>query len=120
MMGERVAVLRRSRTGADPMGDAVWEWAPELVDNVLVRPLGGRDASDPKRPDGATAEYALAFPKAYTAAAAPLRGCRVALVDRGMDPADPGAALRVHGSPDVTRPCPTAWDLIAEAGASHG
>lgn len=120
MMGERVAVLRRTRTGEDAMGEPVYGWSPEYVDGVLVRPLSGADLADPKRPDGVTVEYALAFPKAYTSTARPLRGCRIALTARGMDAADPDAALRVSGSPDVTRPCPTAWDMQVEAGRTDG
>lgn len=120
MLGERVAVLRRSKTGEDPMGEPVYEWVREVVDNCLVRPLPGSDIEEPERPDGVVAEYSVALPKSYTATMAPLRHARVALVDRGMDPADAGAALMVSGSPDVTRPCPTLWDVIMEVGRVHG
>lgn len=120
MMGERVAVLRRSKVGEDAMGDAVYGWSAEYADGCLVRPLQGSDAGDPKRPDGVRAEYDVAFRKSYTAAAGPLRGCRVALVERGMDAGDAESAYRVVGSPDVTDPCPTAWNLVARIGRSYG
>lgn len=107
-------------TGRDEMGEPVWEWDAETVDNCLVRPLSGSDIDEPERPDGVAAEYSVALPKAYTATMAPLRHARVALVDRGMDPMDAEAALRVSGSPDVTRPCPTPWDVLAKVGRVHG
>lgn len=120
MMGERVAVLRRTSTGVDAMGEPIYVWRAEHVDNVLVRPLSGMDMSDPKRPDGVTVQYMLAMPKTYTAAAKSLRGCRVAFIERGMDETKPDDALRVTGSPDVTRPCPTAWDMHVEVGRADG
>lgn len=120
MMGERVAVLRRSKVDEDSMGEPVYDWAYEVVENCLVRPLSGSDIDEPERPDGVTAEYSVALPKGYTATMAPLRHARVALVDRGMDAADAGAALRVSGSPDVTRPCPTLWDVVLECGRAYG
>ena len=119
-MGERVVVLRRREAGRDAMGEPVWEWDAEEVDGYLVRPLAGSDVPSADRPDGVTAEYAVALPKSYTAAMAPLRHARVALVERGMDPSDAESALLVSGSPDVTRPCPTRWDVIAEVGRTHG
>ena len=122
MIGETVAVLTRTKTGTDEMGEPVYEWASERVENVLVRPLTGADLVDSLRPDGIRVSYSLAFPKAWTAGKAPgfLAHRRVALVARGMDGTDADAALRVSGSPDRTAPCPTAWDTIAEVGRSDG
>lgn len=120
MLGERVAVLRRRMAGRDDMGEPVWEWSADTVDGCLVRPLPGSDVDEAERPDGVVAEYSVALPKSYTATMAPLRHARVALVDRGMDPADAEAALRVSGSPDVTRPCPTLWDVVLECGRAYG
>lgn len=122
MIGEEVAVLTRTQTGADEMGEPTYEWTSERVDNVLVRPLTGSDLADPLRPDGIRVSYSLAFPKAWTAGRAPgfLAHRRVALVARGMGEADPDAALRVSGSPDRTTPCPTAWDTVAEVGRVDG
>ena len=122
MLGETVAVLTRTKTGEDEMGEPVYKWSAEQVDNVLVRPLSGSDLTDPLRPDGIRVSYSLAFPKAWTAGKAPgfLAHRRVALVARGMDGNDADAALRVSGSPDRTVPCPTAWDTIAEVGRTDG
>ena len=120
MLGERVAVLRRRMAGRDDMGEPVWGWDAETVEGVLVRPLAGSDVGEAGRPDGVRVEYSVALPKSYTATMAPLRHARVALLDRGMDPGDADAALRVSGSPDVTRPCPTSWDVIAEVGRVDG
>ena len=122
MLGETVAVLTRRKTGEDEMGEPVYEWDSERVENVLVRPLSGSDLTDPLRPDGIRVSYSLAFPKAWTAGKAPgfLAHRRVALVARGMDERDADAALRVSGSPDRTEPCPTAWDTTAEVGRTDG
>lgn len=122
MLGEMVAVLTRTKTGEDEMGEPVYEWSAEQVENVLVRPLSGSDLADSLRPDGIRVSYSLAFPKAWTAGKAPgfLTHRRVALVARGMDERDADAALRVSGSPDRTAPCPTAWDTTAEVGRTDG
>jgi hypothetical protein len=122
MLGETVAVLTRRKTGEDEMGEPVYEWDSERVENVLVRPLAGADLADSLRPDGIRISYSLAFPKAWTAGKAPgfLTHRRVALVARGMDERDADAALRVSGSPDRTVPCPTAWDTTAEVGRVDG
>lgn len=120
MTGETVAVLRRSKAGEDGMGEPVYRWSAEVVENCLVRPLSGSDLADALRPDGVRVQCSVALPKAYTATMAPLAHARVALVDRGMDPSDADAALRVSGAPDVTRPCPTAWDVVAECGRVDG
>ena len=120
MLGERVAVLRRAEVGRDSMGEPVWRWDAETVENCLVRPLSGSDLTDALRPDGVRVQCAVALPKSYTATMATLRHARIALVERGMDPDDADSALRVSGSPDVTRPCPTAWDEVAECGRVDG
>lgn len=122
MLGETVAVLTRRKTGTDEMGEPVYEWSAEQVENVLVRPLSGSDLADPLRPDGIRVSYSLAFPKSWTAGKAPgfLAHRRIALVARGMDGNDADAAFRVSGSPDRTAPCPTAWDTIAEVGRTDG
>lgn len=117
MIGERVAVLTRREAGEDAMGEPVWEWSHEEVPNCLVRPLTPSEAADAKGPDGTEPRYAVAFPKAY---AGELAHRRVALVDRGMDPEDAEGAYRVVGSPDRTRPCPTAWDVVATVGRADG
>lgn len=120
MLGEDVAVLRRTQTGTDAMGEPTYEWVPEVVGCCLVRPLDGSDAIAADAPDGRRCEYRIAFPKAWTATAAPLAGCRVALVSRGMDAADAARALRVSGSPDRTVPCPTRWDTVADVWRADG
>ena len=49
MRGERVAVLSRRKAAEDAMGEPVFEWDSEIVENVLVRPLGGSDLADARR-----------------------------------------------------------------------
>lgn len=119
MMGEEVTVYRREKTGEDSMGEPVYEWAAERVEGCLVRPLAGSDLSDPARPDGVRASYSVALPKTYTAGMAPLAHARVSLTGRGMAD-DAATALRVVGEPDVTRPCPTAWDIVVSLGRVDG
>ncbi|MEE0475262.1 MAG: hypothetical protein UDF83_02720 [Collinsella stercoris] len=117
MMGEEVTVLSSRETGRDAMGEPTVEWQATVVPGCLVRPLAGSDAGDAVRPEGIVASYSIAFPKTY--AGPPLARCRIALTGRGM-PADPDTALLVVGSPDITNPCPTAWNMTATAGRAHG
>ncbi len=117
MKGERVAVLTRIAKGTDVMGEPVYQWESQVVGNVLVRPLAASDEATAERPEGVAAGYRLAFPKG---AGVELRHARVALIDRGMDADDPDAALGVIGDPDVVRPCPTAWNLLADIGRRDG
>lgn len=117
MMGERVAVFTRTEAGRDSMGEPVYEWRSREVSNVLVRPLSATDESTAERPEGVAVSYRLAFPKG---AGVNLRHARVALLDRGMDADDADAAYEVAGDPDITKPCPTAWDLLADIGRRDG
>ena len=111
MLGEAVEVLRRTQSGTDIMGEPVYTWGAETVDNCLVRPLTGSDLNDAMRPDGVRVRYNVAFPKTYEGRAT-LRGCKVSL--RGCEP------LFVVGEPDITNPCPTMWDVVAEVGRVDG
>ena len=119
MQVEAVKVYRRAKAGEDAMGEPVWSWEGELVEGCLVRPLSGSDLSDPVRPDGVRAQYSVALPKSYTATMAPLKHARMALVGRGMEDGAEGAFL-VSGAPDVTRPCPTLWDVVVYIGRVDG
>lgn len=118
MIGERIAVLSRRKAGEDGMGEPVYVWDAHRVDGALVRPLDGEDAADPMRPDGVRALYRVALPKGYSGP--PLKGGRVALLERGMDAGDADGALRISGSPDFVRPCPTRWDVSFEVGRADG
>ena len=123
MLGEDVVVLTRSKVGEDELGEPVYEWSGETVNNVLVRPVDSSDLADKQlRPDGVSVTYSLAFPKSWTSGKAPgfLAHRRVALVARGMDGSDADAALLVTGSPDRTVPCPTAWDTMCDIGVVYG
>ncbi len=122
MMGEAIAVLRRTATDEDDMGEAVYEWSSETVEGCLVKPSTGSDSSQDGRPDAATATATVALPKGYTEDK-PLgyfEHARVALVSRGMDAADPDAAFSVLGAPMRTSPCPTAWDTLLALGRTDG
>lgn len=117
MLGETVSVLTRRKAGEDAMGEPVYEWDAESVENVLVRPLMGSELSDALRPDGVRVRYVLAFPKSYEG---DLSHARVALVARGMDADDPDEALRVTGNTDKTPQSPVAWDRNVEVGRVDG
>lgn len=120
MLGERIAVLRRTEAGTDAMGDAVYTWSAETVDGALVRPMAPSEDVDSKRPEGWRASWSIALPKSYTRSCGPLEHTRIALIGRGMDPADHESALRTVGSPARTVPCPTRWDTVVEAVEIHG
>lgn len=117
MLGETVAVLTRTKSGTDEMGEPVWTWAAEQVQNCLVRPLSGSDIDVSERPDGVEAQYTIAFPKTFSGK---LTHARIALIERGMDQDDAEAALRVSGAPDITQPCPTEWNMLATVGVVNG
>ncbi len=122
MMGEEIAVLRRSRAGEDSMGEPAYEWSSEAVAGCLVKPSAGSDASEAGAPDALKAAFSVALPKSYTAGKPPtyFEHARVALTSRGMDPADPDAAFAVNGCPMRTSPCPTAWDTVLSCGRADG
>lgn len=116
MIGEAVTVLRRRESGVDAMGEPVFSWEGEEVDNCLVRPLEASEMSDRMHPDGARSPLCIAFPKSFSGG---LRGARVALTGRGMS-ADPDSAYAVSGDPVRVRPCPTDWDLLAYVWRADG
>lgn len=116
-LGENVAVLTRRKIGEDTMGEPIYEWDYETVENVLVRPLSGSDLQDELRPDGIQLRYSLAFPKTFDGS---LAHARIALVDRGMDPSNFNDALRVSGDPDYVNPCPTPWNRLVDVGRVDG
>lgn len=122
MKGETITVLTRTEGAADEMGEPTYTWTAHEVGNCLVRPLSGSDLTDAQRPDGIEAQYDIAFPKAYDGPA--LVHARIVLSDRvgAVADADEAAktALRVTGSPDITVPCPTAWDMVVTAGVVYG
>lgn len=121
-MGEEIAVLRRVRAGEDGMGEPVYEWASEVVENCLVKPNTGTDAAEAGRPDEVDVSLTVALPKSYTAGKPPtyFEHARVALISRGMDAGDPEAAFFVRGCPMRTAPCPTSWDTVLSCGRADG
>lgn len=116
-MGEEVTVLSSTVTGRDAMGEPTVEWEATVVPGCLVRPLAGSDAGG-RRPAGRhRGELLHRVPQDVRGAAAGALPHR--LTGRGM-PADPDTALLVVGYPDITDPCPTAWNMTATAGRVHG
>lgn len=111
-INETVTVLRRTEAGTDAMGEPVWEWSPEEVGGVSVRPLEARDPGGRQRPDGYVQSYSLAFPKSY---AGSLAHCRVILSGRGGD-----EEYDVVGDVGKTVPSPLEWDRIVEIRRRYG
>lgn len=118
MFGEKVIFLIRAANGIDELGNPVYAWEQIEVENCLVRPLSGSDAADSLRPDGVRAAYSVAVPKTYDGPS--LKHARACLVARGMDAEEIDDALWVSGSPDITVPCPTYWNMIVEVGRMDG
>lgn len=111
IVGETVVVERRTQVGVDPGNNAVFEWAPESVDDVLVAPGARADVVESVRPAGVDVRYTLHFPKGYPAT---LRGARVRV--RGQEP------LAVVGDPDhyIAANTPTRWSMPVEVGRVDG
>lgn len=122
MRGETITVLTRAEDELNDMGEPVYEWSATKVDNCLVKPLSGSDIDMAERPDGVEAQYTIAFPKTYTGPS--LVHARVVLSDRVGEVEDATeaatTALRVSGAPDITKPCPTAWNMLATVGVVNG
>lgn len=119
LRGERVALYRRTEIGRDALDEPIYEWIPELVENVLVNPIysgavTGDSLANPNRPDGINIRYNLAFPKTYKG---DFTHCKIVLVDRGMKYED---ALKVSGSPDRLSPSPTEWNVMVAVGRTDG
>lgn len=129
-MTERVAVLKRTQTGTDSMGEPTYEWKSEVVDKVLVNVSGVRvtgngfsdETSINRRFDGSKTFVTLAFPMAWakTKPDGYLRNARIALIDRGMDANDPEQAFYVSGIPMRSSVSPNTWGLSVEAWKASG
>lgn len=121
MLGESVTIYRRTQAGADSMGEPLYVWSAETVDNCLVNVTSGSDQADEVRPDGIRSSCTVALPKAYTKGkpVGYLDHARVSLTGRGMAD-DAETALSVSGSPMRTSPCPTAWDTKLVCGRMEG
>lgn len=110
MIGEKVTVEYREKSGVDEYNADTFSTRLEEVYDVLVAPSGTSDLSDGGRPDGASAYYELHFPKSFEG---DLRGCRVNVRGEWLD---------IVGSPMRYAPgsTPTRWNMRAEAAVVHG
>ena len=116
MIGETVEIYERSQSGTDSHGNPTYSWKlAKTVGGCLVHTATTTDIQDAQRPDGSTIQYRIAFPSSYDGPQ--LRGCRVALVGRGMSADD---ALDVIGEPDVESMAPTAWNMLVDVGRADG
>jgi hypothetical protein len=111
--GTTVTVIRPNVKGTDRFGNPVYgEPTRETVDGVLVAPGATADL-DASRPEGATVDFTLHFPKGYTNS---LEGCSVEL------PAPWAGLYWVVGSPYpyMDENTPTPWHMPVEVGRAHG
>lgn len=125
MMGESIVLFERTAGGTDDFGNPVCSWTATEVENCLVKPTQGGDSDtqgEGQRLDGVRLTCTVALPKEFTSETAynSFQGCRVALIERGMDGTDYNHALRVAGVPFRTVPCPTYWDTLLECGVEDG
>ena len=111
IVGETVVVERRVEVGRDPGNSPIYEWVPEVVENVLVAPGPRNDVTDSTRPDGVEVRFTLHFPKGCPET---LRGARVSF--RGKAPLD------VIGDPAhyTEANTPGVWSMPCELGKVEG
>lgn len=112
LVGETVTVQRRTKTGENAHGQAIYEWADEEVEDVLVAPGPRADVAESGRPDGVTVAWSLYWPKTYTAS---LRGARVLLQHD-----DKPCLIVGDPRPYPDAPTPTRWNRPSEASRVDG
>lgn len=112
MHGETVNVTWRVPTGEVDGGNSpIYESESESVDDVLVKPGTGSNATDSIRPGGVTVTLTLAFPRIWE-----YRSLKGALVTvRGHDYRVIGDPLPVDGGMK-----PTRWNLLVELTDTEG
>lgn len=64
--GERVTLYSKTKTGVDGFGKPVWEYVPEVVENVLIGQPTSEEIVDELNLSGKRLEYVLAIPKGDT------------------------------------------------------
>ena len=118
-MPETVTVYRKSTGGEDEYGDPIVGWVPEVVEGALVYELCGSDLNDADLPDGTRVEARVQLPDSYMSEVGrdSLRGCKVALTDRGQTEDD---AYWVIGSPNYAPDLPTSWNTTMNLGRTDG
>lgn len=117
--GEAVTVLFPRFGAEDAHGDAVVAWEPVEVGGALVYELAGSDLADADRPDGRRVHARVQLPDQYmsTLRRDALKGCKVALTERGQSARD---AYWVIGSPNHAPGMPTEWSTTIELGRVDG
>lgn len=111
--GVDVTVVRPSGYAADRFGnDIAAASTTETVSNVLVSP-GPTSDLEAARPEGATVDFTLHFPKGYESS---LEGCDVVL------PAPWSCTCHVVGNPTpyIDVDTPTPWHMPVEVEVAHG
>jgi len=111
VIGETVTVSRREQTGEDRLGEPIYAWVTEPVDDVLVAPGPRTDLTDAERPDAFRVAWNLHFPKGYPAT---LKGARVSV--RG------GPFMNVVGDPQhyTLENTPGRWSMPVEVWQVEG
>lgn len=105
IQGEAIVVMRPSSEEVDPFGSPIKAYSSETVENVVIHPSDPSDYTDSNRPEGATIQWVLHFPKTFTDS---LRECKVEVR---------GEVYDIEGDPmpymDVNTPTP--WNRRAYA-----
>lgn len=114
MRGETIIVRRRIQSGVDAGNNPVYKPDDKTVDNVLVQPSSGSNATETTRPDGITVDATLHFPRDYTGES--LRGCTIIIRGDEQHPYHViGDPIPVDGG--MT---PTQWNMSVEVTRSEG
>lgn len=118
-MGETVTIYFKSAGGEDEHGDPVAAFEPQVVEGALVYELAGSDLADADRPDGSRVRARVQLPDSFmeTLGRDALKGCKLALADRGQTEED---AYWVIGSPNYGPGLPTGWNTTIEVGRTDG
>lgn len=117
--GEAVTIYFEAKGEEDEYGDPVVGWNPVVVDDVLVYELAGSDLNDADMPEGVRVDARIQLPDTYMAGLErdSLKGCKVALTDRGQTAED---AFWVIGSPNYQANLPTRWSTTISLGRTDG
>ena len=113
MNGETITLIRRVQTGRDQGNNPIWEETPEDVDDVLVGPPSGSDATDTSRPEGIGVDLTLYFPRTYRGGS--LRGCLVLIRGETTPYRVIGDPMPVDGGMS-----PTRWNMTVPVTRSEG
>lgn len=117
MRGEAWTFYAPAEGAVDELGEPVKAYTAFELDNVLTKPATAEDLGA-ERPNGVQIDFVLALPKERTEAldVTALRGGYAVPKDAARD----GGKYQIVGEPQITQPCPTAWNVTVNVGRSDG